>query len=55
MEELQMAITFYRTPTGKKLSAIAADVIPDAAKAQTEWLSAAALKATNEVNVKATK
>jgi len=55
MEELQAAIAFYRTPIGKKLSAIATDVIPDAAKAQTDWLSAAVLKATNEVNAKATK
>lgn len=55
MEELHTAIAFYRTPTGKKLAAIATDVIPDAAKAQTDWLNAAVRKATNEVNAKATK
>jgi hypothetical protein len=55
MEDLQAAIAFYRTPAGKKLSAIATDLIPDIAKAQTDWVSAAVLKATNEVNAKATK
>jgi hypothetical protein len=50
MEDLRAAIAFYKTPEGKRLSAISLDMIPDYARTQSEWVSAAVHKATVEMN-----
>jgi hypothetical protein len=50
LEDLRTAIEFYKTPAGKRLADIAPSLIPEAAKDQLAWTSAAIKKATDDVN-----